>query len=626
MAECRWRGRQGGPGGGASSFLIYFKIRTILVSYIMKTKTKTSLSLDDFARRVVELMPRMARLMIREERNYLARGIISLPQLWAMMTIAEQGPCSMQTIALSVGLRSSTLTSLVDRLVTLDLVKRRHDAGDRRQVLAELTAKGRRVLEHIHQEKIKGVIETFGPLSAQERSTYLSAIEKITNQARPAAKAIRKVVAGLLFLAGMHATAAEPAYTLEDCIRMGLEQSVPVANARRDEQAARGRIRQVRAQVLPQLTGHGRYTRLDEVEAFDLGQGPIQMGELDNYLVSAEASQLLYSGGAVQAALKAAKIYRQRTLLETQRQERTLVRDIRTAFYTILLAEATVSVQEASVEQLKGLVKQAEAKFRNDTASEFDLLSAQVRLANQEPFLIKARRDVQVAREAFRNLIHLEEDTYRLEGRLEYEPLQADYERWLAEGLQRRPELSQQEQVIDLWEQDIRVEKANYLPTIKARAAYEGTKPPASFSSDSDWDWGWNAGLTAEWKFLDGGLRSGKLMEKGMELEKARDNLRDLRRAVELEIHTACLDLTHAAEAVTASMDTIRLAEKSMDIARTRYDVGLSTYLEYTDANLALSEARLLWNGALREHLAAKARLAFACGVNTLEELGEKTP
>ncbi|OQA27916.1 MAG: outer membrane channel protein [Verrucomicrobia bacterium ADurb.Bin345] len=437
----------------------------------------------------------------------------------------------------------------------------------------------------------------------------------------------RVVMAAILAVCAAGSAGSEDVLelTLEDCVRIGLDRSVRMANARRDEQIAGSRIRQVRAQVLPELKVRGSYTRLDEVESFDMGQGPIELGKLDNYAASAEASQLLYSGGSVRAALKAAELYRERSRLGTQRAEQELQRDIEVGFYGVLLAESHVEVQRESRDQLRAMVEQAEAKFRNETVSEFELLSARVRLANQEPALIRAQRDLEVARESFRNLLHLEEHQFRLRGELRFVPVAVDYEAWRAEGLKRRPELHEQERLVGLWQQDIRAERGKYLPTLRARATYSGANPSSFFSGESGWDWGWDAGLTLEWDLLDGGLRRGRVLEKKLELEKARDNLRDLERAVELEIRAAYLDLKHAAEAVAATANNVELAEKSMRIARTRYDVGLATYLEYTDANLALSDARLNWSGALRAHLAALAQLRCACGLSADEEPGDES-
>ena len=414
-----------------------------------------------------------------------------------------------------------------------------------------------------------------------------------------------------------------PELTLEDCVRIGLERSVRMANARRDEQIAGARIRQARAQMLPEIKAGGGYTRFDHVDSLDTPAGAFDIGRLDNYAVSAEAAQLLYSGGSAWAELESAKLFLDTRLLDTARAEQELARDIEIAFYGILLDEANVEVQRASLEQLQALVAQAEAKFRNSTAPEFELLSARVRLANQAPVLILAQRNLDVAREAFRNLLWLEEEDFRLRGDLGFEAINVDFEEWLQYGLKKRPELERQARLIDICRQDISADQGKYLPTIKARAAYGGANPPFTFSSESEWDWNWNAGMIFEWDILDGGLRGARVLEKKLELAKAQDSLRDLERAVALEIRAATLDLKHAAEAVEASSDNVRLAETSMDMAHKRYSVGLVTYLEYTDANLSLSDARLIWHAALRAHRCALARLRCACGLSGRETPGD---
>ena len=116
------------------------------------------------------------------ERNYLARGVITLPQLWILQEIADAGNCPMSLISQNLGLKSSTVTGIMDRVVGLGLVKRFPSESDRRQVLAELTPKGRRILEHIHAERHRSLIDAFGPLSEQERADYLAIIEKVADQ------------------------------------------------------------------------------------------------------------------------------------------------------------------------------------------------------------------------------------------------------------------------------------------------------------------------------------------------------------------------------------------------------------------------------------------------------------
>ena len=433
----------------------------------------------------------------------------------------------------------------------------------------------------------------------------------------------RASLSGLLaaVLASLPALAAEPSepaaahrYTLADCLRLGLERAVPVQNAKRDERIAEARIGEVRAQVLPSLKAHGGYTRLADTYSFDTGQGQIDIGRLNNYTASAELSQLLYDGGSVSAALGAARLYRARAAEGTRMAQAARARDIRVAFYGVLLAAQTVAVEEAALGQLRGLVAQAEAKFQHEAASEFDRLSARVRLANEQPVLIRARLDAQVARAALRNLLVLDEPAFELDGELAFAPSAVSLALAQDFGRLNRPEILQQHQRIGLDQADVRVEQGGYFPELRARAAYNGQDPEDVFSSRDSWDWRWEAGLTAEWSLFDGQRRQHVLRQKTLELEKSRADLGEIERAVALEIEEAYLELTHAAEAVAASRETAGPAERGLELAKARYAASLSTYLDFADTNLALRTARLAQARALCEHLQALARLDYACG------------
>ena len=135
--------------------------------------------LEQFADQLVRLMPRLMRHLMAQERNYLARGLITLPQLWALHQVAERQTCTMHMLAQALGLKSSTVTGLVDRLVKLGLLKRFNIQTDRRVVLAEITPKGRKILEHLDAERHKSIIYMFRHVSQKERAVYLDIIEKI---------------------------------------------------------------------------------------------------------------------------------------------------------------------------------------------------------------------------------------------------------------------------------------------------------------------------------------------------------------------------------------------------------------------------------------------------------------
>jgi outer membrane protein TolC len=386
-----------------------------------------------------------------------------------------------------------------------------------------------------------------------------------------------------------------------------------VANARRDEGIAETRVAQARAQALPQVTLKAGYTRLDDVTSFAFDSQTLTMGRLDNYSASAEVSQLLYSGGLVRTALQAAQTYRDLTRAGTGLARASLVRDIRIAFHDALLARDAAAVMEQSVDQLRRFADQVADRRRNQTASEFDHLSARVQLANETPKLARARNACEVAREALRNVARIEEPAFELAGALAYVPVETNLAAWVASARARRPELRQMELRVRLLQADIESAESEYKPTVRAVAAGSGTDP-AQFASVSGWDFQAYAGVTATWNLFEGGRTKAKVAEKRIEKKKAEADLEELERAVELEVRQAFGDMLSAREAVQGGEENVRLAEKALEIARTRFHAGLSTSLEFAESNLALNVARLSLCQSLRDHVNAAARLHYAAG------------
>jgi len=428
----------------------------------------------------------------------------------------------------------------------------------------------------------------------------------------------RHVAWGFLFGAVLACRADTPAgpCTLQDCIRIGLDHSGVAEIARRNQAIARTLVHQARADALPSISLIGTYTRLDELESVDLGDGPVKLGTLDNYNVRAEVRQALYSGGRVVGALHAARLNEHYADVTRQRTEAGLVRDICTGFYDILLAKEAVGVRAATVEQLERFRDQVARKHDKGAVSEFELLSARVRLANERPLLIKARNDRDLAVAAFRRLLSVDDEAFRIEGELAPVPEGRSLEELSALALQRRPALRVLQTVVQLREVDRDVTRADGRPDLSVSFNYNGQNSYGFVSFDDDWQWHWNAGLTLSWNVWDGGLTRGKVEEKELELQKSRIQLAETERDVKLEVRQAYLDMKHAEESLAASRGTVELAAKALDIARVRHEAGVATRLEFTDATVELGRARLAVAVARHNQMAAVARLHYACGLN----------
>jgi len=405
--------------------------------------------------------------------------------------------------------------------------------------------------------------------------------------------------------------------TLADCLALGRARSVAVANAVRGRAIADEDIRLIRAQVYPSLTAHGQYTRLGEETGYT-GLPVDTAGNRDQYTASLEAEQLLYTGGSVRAALRAATSYRDEADLEVARREADLNRQIARAYYAVLYREEAANVARESVDQLALLEREARLKFEQQVLSEFEWLSAQVSLANEQPLLTAAENQLALARAALRNLLYLDDDAWSLDPAIDAPPVAGDLSALQALARANRWEIKQARVNLDVLEADIRVTQGEYLPEIKAFFNYAGSDPYQYDVAGDGWEWQWLAGVRATWELLDGGARGARKMEKGLRKEIAADTILDLERQVDLEVETALLQLRQAQRNLDGAQDTIRLAAKALDISRARFDKGLATNIEFTDRNLELNKARIVRMSGLFEYQAALADLRYACGTDAL--------
>jgi len=415
-------------------------------------------------------------------------------------------------------------------------------------------------------------------------------------------------------LAAPRADAEKPVYSLDDCLVSGLARSARLANAARDSAIAATRIRQVRAQVLPQATVRGQYTYQEEVPvAVDTNGVNTPLGRRDNLLFSGEISQLLYSGGSVRAGLNAAAAYRDLSRAVEAQARAELERDIRQAFVHLLLTLAVADVREQALAQLEAWAAQVDARHRQGTVSDFERNSARVRVANERPPLIRARADVELACTRLRNLARLDNGPFAVRGELLYHPFTNSLAELQRDALALRPELFQARQRVSLNRADLRAAQGDFAPRIRVRAGSTAQNPPAGTAQD-EYDWSWNAGVVAEWSLFDGGFRAAEVARKRLELAKSEEDLDEMRRMIALEVEALHAECRQAAEAVAATAENVALARQNLGIARTRYDAGLVTHLEFTDAELALRNASLGRLQALAGHAQSVAALICARG------------
>jgi len=140
------------------------------------------ITLGQFGDRIIKLLPRLKIELCCYETNTLTRRDITTTQLLVLECLSTCGHCKMQTLVSALKVKFSAVTAIVDRLVKTGFVIRAHGTEDRRTVFVSLSAKGKKVLEEVYQQRRKAFMKVFSRVSARERENYLTILEKIVNE------------------------------------------------------------------------------------------------------------------------------------------------------------------------------------------------------------------------------------------------------------------------------------------------------------------------------------------------------------------------------------------------------------------------------------------------------------
>ncbi|GAG83437.1 unnamed protein product [marine sediment metagenome] len=126
-----------------------------------------------------EFMPKMMREFAKRRSNALTKGIITVPQLVLLEIVSEKNMCTMTDLAKNIGITTSAVTGLTDRLMRSKLITRSRGIKDRRIVIISLTEKGKNLIKKLLHQREQMIKKAFGGLTVEERKTYLKLIRKM---------------------------------------------------------------------------------------------------------------------------------------------------------------------------------------------------------------------------------------------------------------------------------------------------------------------------------------------------------------------------------------------------------------------------------------------------------------
>jgi outer membrane protein len=415
---------------------------------------------------------------------------------------------------------------------------------------------------------------------------------------------------------------------LLNALNVALQQNSTILKAKNDLESSYGIVVQTRAIALPSLTvgGQYKYTQPSAVESFPLPPPESFALPNQNWNTDIQLVQTIYNGKLI-AAVKAARLTKEQALAQYRTTIQDTLLDTRLAYYDVLLALEQIRVHQESVVLLQKEVDDQERRYKAGTVPKFNVLRAQVQLANERPLLIRAQNDYRVSKNnlADRMGYNVPKDMWedipmKLTDKLDADPYQVDLPLALEHALETRTELLSRQKNEQLQKLNVVDAQAGYKPTLQVFAGYNWFNAqftePIIISHDLH---GFEGGAQVSWDLFDGLLTHGKVMQAKAEHEKSQNDVAEEGRQIELQVRTSYSDFVEATEVLDSQKTVLAEAEESLREAQARFDAGTGTQLDVLDAETSLTQARAINAQALHDYDATRARMERAIGEDMVQ-------
>lgn len=408
--------------------------------------------------------------------------------------------------------------------------------------------------------------------------------------------------------------------SLADTLNTALAQNATILKAKNDLEASHGVVVQTRAVALPQLLASGKYQDNEQtlVQQFP-GTNAIPH---QSWNAGVQLVQNIYMGGRMVAAIRAADTTKQQAVAIYQTAVADTLLQVRLGYYDVLLAAQQITVREASVKLLQKELEDQQHRYDAGTVPHFNVLRAEVAVANERPALIQARNNYRITKNNLANLLGYdlprdiwEDVPLNLTDTLDTAPFAVNLPDAIQQALAHRTELTVARKSIELQKLNVVSAKAGYKPVVQVFAGYNWLNN--SFSADiSDKLNGWNAGAQLNWNIFDGALTAGKVTQAKALYQKSQTELVDQSRQIELAVRTAYSEFIQARETLESQAKVQEQADEALREANARAEAGTGTQLDVLDAETSLTQARTTQIQAQHDYVAARARLERAIGAD----------
>lgn len=422
--------------------------------------------------------------------------------------------------------------------------------------------------------------------------------------------------------------------TLDEAVGIALSDNPTIKVANLEIERYDYVRKQALSSLMPQVDASAQYALA--LRRQEMAQG-LSFGGKNTFNVAGNVSLPLFVP-SVYRQLKMTRTQMEMAVESARANRIDLIAAVRASYYSILLAEQSLSVLEEAALTTDRVVKNTKDLYDNGLAAEYDYITAKVQRSNLDPQILQIKNGVEMAKLQLKMYLSIPEDVEvevvgSLDNFKDMVLLGTDYEADIAENTTIRT-LDLQLELLDHQEKLIQTTR---MPTVAAFGQISligqersdlgdmlggmtgGSTTTTAEQSKFWWQYPISIGAQINIPIFAGLKKTNQLREVRNQREQLRMQRSYAEEGVRLQVQQSINTLLTARSMMLSNGETVLQAEKAYEISLTRYEAGAGTILELNSAQLSLTQAQLSYSQSIYDYLAAYAEYEKALGKDSIE-------
>lgn len=407
--------------------------------------------------------------------------------------------------------------------------------------------------------------------------------------------------------------------TLERALEIALSENPTMRVAEEDIALKKVASKEAWQNLLPQASISATLDHTITAAQMNLGGQSFKMGQDNSNTGNAGLSiSLPLFAPAVYKAMSMTKTDIELSVEKSRSSKLDLINQVTKAYYQLMLAQDSYDVLQKSYKLAEDNFNVVNAKYQQGAVSEFDKISAEVQMRSVKPSVVSAGNAVTLAKLQLKVLMGVTADVD-----IDIDDNLADYEAYMFgrqlnsgdESLMNNTTMKQFDLNNRLLQKNIKSLRTNFIPTLSMSYSYQ-------YQSlyNSDWNFfGYNWGNSSSLMFnlsipLYKASNFTKMKTARIQIKQLEYNRVDTERKLNMQMKSYKDNMAASSEQVVSNRENVKQAEKAVQIAGKRYEVGKGTVLELNSSQVSLTQAELTYNQSIYDYLVSKADLDQVLG------------